>query len=242
MQTLEPPLDLAFSTDGELYSDTKYRRSYDSEFTAPLVAYHVWPALMEGDTVIVKGEAVTRRGTLWRSRSRSRSPSPVRSRSGSPTRTLPSVRNPSHRSLSTSLASVSEPPRGILFYSASDSLGTRMEKSTLPGSAVWAPDDGNSGMENSHSVPTPKRGRPGSGRGDVPLPTDKRKNSLQFRLGQRGPGQRPCGATETAVLTPHRRNVYPGVVWLERGRPAPRGSLDHCTLSQRGKRERGRVI
>ncbi|XP_035379829.1 mitochondria-eating protein isoform X2 [Electrophorus electricus] len=88
MQTLEPPLDLAFSTDGELYSDTKYRRSYDSEFTAPLVAYHVWPALMEGDTVIVKGEAVTRRGTLWRSRSRSRSPSPVRSRSGSPTRTL----------------------------------------------------------------------------------------------------------------------------------------------------------
>lgn len=42
----------------------RYRRSYDSEFTAPLVAYHVWPALMEGDVVIVKGEAVTRRGAL----------------------------------------------------------------------------------------------------------------------------------------------------------------------------------
>lgn len=86
MQTLDPALDLAFRSDGELYSDMKYRRSYDSEFTAPLVAYHVWPALMEGDTVIVKGEAVTRRGALWRSRSRSSSP--VRSRPGSPTRTL----------------------------------------------------------------------------------------------------------------------------------------------------------
>ncbi|KAI5090418.1 mitochondria-eating protein [Silurus meridionalis] len=86
MQTLDPPLDLAFSSDGELYNDIKYRRSYDSEFTAPLVAYHVWPALMEGDTIIVKGEAVTRRGALWRSRSRSCSP--VRSRSGSPNRTF----------------------------------------------------------------------------------------------------------------------------------------------------------
>ncbi|XP_076873208.1 mitochondria-eating protein isoform X2 [Brachyhypopomus gauderio] len=74
MQTLDPPLDLAFSTDGELYNDTKYRRSYDSEFTAPLVSYHVWPALMEGDMVLVKGEAVTRRGSLIPSRSRSPSP------------------------------------------------------------------------------------------------------------------------------------------------------------------------
>ncbi|XP_026160972.1 mitochondria-eating protein [Mastacembelus armatus] len=89
MQTLDPPLDLAFASDGELYNDSKYRRSYDSEFTAPLVMYHVWPALMEGNVVIVKGEAVTRRGALWsRSRSRSRSVSPVRSRSLSPTRSL----------------------------------------------------------------------------------------------------------------------------------------------------------
>ncbi|XP_056235034.1 mitochondria-eating protein [Seriola aureovittata] len=89
MQTLEPPLDLAFASDGELYNDNKYRRSYDSEFAAPLVMYHVWPALMEGNAVIVKGEAVTRRGALWsRSRSQSRSSSPVRSRSLSPTRSL----------------------------------------------------------------------------------------------------------------------------------------------------------
>ncbi|GAA6217849.1 mitochondria-eating protein isoform X1 [Lates japonicus] len=89
MQTLDPPLDLAFASDGELYNENKYRRSYDSEFTAPLVMYHVWPALVEGNAVLVKGEAVTRRGALWsRSRSRSRSTSPVRSRSLSPTRSL----------------------------------------------------------------------------------------------------------------------------------------------------------
>uniref|UniRef100_UPI0037E858BE mitochondria-eating protein n=1 Tax=Semicossyphus pulcher TaxID=241346 RepID=UPI0037E858BE len=87
MQTLDLPLDLAFASDGELYNDSKYRRSYDSEFSAPLVMYHVWPALVEGDVVLVKGEAVTRRGVLW-SRSRSRSVSPVRSRSLSPTRSL----------------------------------------------------------------------------------------------------------------------------------------------------------
>lgn len=28
------------------------------------MAYHVWPALMENDVVIVKGEAVTKRGAL----------------------------------------------------------------------------------------------------------------------------------------------------------------------------------
>ncbi|XP_053112588.1 mitochondria-eating protein isoform X4 [Hemicordylus capensis] len=88
MQTLDPPLDISFGTDGELFSDYKYRRSFDSEFTAPLVVYHVWPALMEDDSVIVKGEVVTRRGALWshrsRSRSRSRSHSRGRSRSGSP--------------------------------------------------------------------------------------------------------------------------------------------------------------
>ncbi|RXM30347.1 Mitochondria-eating protein [Acipenser ruthenus] len=103
MQTLEPPLDLAFTTDGELYSESKYRRSYDSEFTAPLVAYHVWPALMEGDNVIVKGEAFTKRGALWSPRrSRSRSCSPNCSRGSSPSRALVSQ----HRSTFAEMASV----------------------------------------------------------------------------------------------------------------------------------------
>ncbi|XP_062991869.1 mitochondria-eating protein [Elgaria multicarinata webbii] len=84
MQTLDPPLDISFGTDGELFSEYKYRRSFDSEFTAPLVVYHVWPALMEEDSVLVKGEAVTRRGALWCRRSRSRSRSCSRSRSLSP--------------------------------------------------------------------------------------------------------------------------------------------------------------
>nr|XP_040040204.1 mitochondria-eating protein [Gasterosteus aculeatus aculeatus] len=87
MQMLEPPLDLAPATDRELFDDRKYRRSYDSERAAPRVMYHVWPALVEGDAVVVKGEAVTRQGAAW-SRSPSRSSSPTRSRSLSPTRTL----------------------------------------------------------------------------------------------------------------------------------------------------------
>uniref|UniRef100_A0A8C5MAX4 Mitochondria-eating protein n=1 Tax=Leptobrachium leishanense TaxID=445787 RepID=A0A8C5MAX4_9ANUR len=97
MQTLEDPLDIAFAIDGELYSETKYRRTYDSELTAPLVCYHVWPALMESDTVIVKGETLTKRGALV-TRSRSRSCSPNRSRSVSPGKTLVCVLM-SHRQL-----------------------------------------------------------------------------------------------------------------------------------------------
>lgn len=53
----------------------RYRRSYDSEYTAPLVNHHIWPALMQGAKVLMKGEACTRRGAslvsegrklLWR--------------------------------------------------------------------------------------------------------------------------------------------------------------------------------
>ncbi|XP_059503745.1 mitochondria-eating protein isoform X3 [Stegostoma tigrinum] len=97
MQTLEPPLDVAFTTDGELFNEKKYRRSYDSDFTAPLVVYHIWPALMENDTIIAKGEAFTKRGALWSpSKSRSRGSSPARSRSTSPARALSSrSRSPS---------------------------------------------------------------------------------------------------------------------------------------------------
>ncbi|NXY16470.1 MIEAP protein, partial [Atrichornis clamosus] len=61
MQTLDPPLDIAVGIDGELFSATKYYRSFDSDFTANFVAYHLWPALMENGVVIVKGEVVTKR-------------------------------------------------------------------------------------------------------------------------------------------------------------------------------------
>ncbi|NWR52842.1 MIEAP protein, partial [Regulus satrapa] len=61
MQTLCPPLDIAFGVDGELFNRTMYYRSCDSDFTAPFVAYHVWPALMEDGAVIVKGEVVTKK-------------------------------------------------------------------------------------------------------------------------------------------------------------------------------------
>ncbi|NXC26112.1 MIEAP protein, partial [Campylorhamphus procurvoides] len=61
MQTLVPPLDVAFGIDGELFNETKYYRNSDSDFTAAFVAYHIWPALVEDDVVIVKGEVVTKR-------------------------------------------------------------------------------------------------------------------------------------------------------------------------------------
>ncbi|XP_077441378.1 mitochondria-eating protein isoform X2 [Vanacampus margaritifer] len=84
MQTLDPPIDLAFASDGELYISNKYRRSPDSDLSAQLVSYHVWPALMQGGTVRAKGEVVTKKGVVW---SRS-SISCMRSRSLSPTRNL----------------------------------------------------------------------------------------------------------------------------------------------------------
>ena len=42
----------------------RYRRSYDSEYSAPLVAYYIWPALMDGNTCVSKGEAFTKRGAV----------------------------------------------------------------------------------------------------------------------------------------------------------------------------------
>ncbi|KAK3099406.1 hypothetical protein FSP39_003898 [Pinctada imbricata] len=92
MSALAHPLDIAIATDAELFDANKYRRSYDSEFTAPLVNHHIWPTLMQGIKVIMKGEGCTRRGASLgasrRSRSPTRSVSPVRSRSRSlsPTR------------------------------------------------------------------------------------------------------------------------------------------------------------
>ncbi|CAL1539089.1 unnamed protein product [Lymnaea stagnalis] len=83
MSALAHPLDVAVATDAELFDDTKYRRSYDSEYTAPLVNHHIWPCLVQGSRTLVKGEAVTRRGaslgTPRRSRSPARATSPFRS-------------------------------------------------------------------------------------------------------------------------------------------------------------------
>ncbi|XP_059169080.1 mitochondria-eating protein-like isoform X1 [Physella acuta] len=94
MSALAHPLDIAVATDAELFDDTKYRRSYDSEYTAPLVNHHIWPCLVQGVRTLVKGEAVTRRGASLGTPSRSRSPA----RAASPFRSL----SPSSRSLSPS--------------------------------------------------------------------------------------------------------------------------------------------
>ncbi|XP_071126061.1 mitochondria-eating protein-like isoform X12 [Mytilus edulis] len=113
MSALAHPLDIAVATDAELFDNNRYRRSYDSEYTAPLVNHHIWPALMQGSKVLMKGEACTRRGASLgasrRSRSRSRSVSPSlrarsRSRSMSPSRRARS-RSPSPRRIASPYSS-----------------------------------------------------------------------------------------------------------------------------------------
>ncbi|CAG2254414.1 SPATA18 [Mytilus edulis] len=113
MSALAHPLDIAVATDAELFDNNRYRRSYDSEYTAPLVNHHIWPALMQGSKVLMKGEACTRRGASLgasrRSRSRSRSVSPSlrarsRSRSMSPSRRALS-RSPSPRRIASPYSS-----------------------------------------------------------------------------------------------------------------------------------------
>ena len=47
-----------------IFISIRYRRSYDSEYSAPLVAYYIWPALMDGTTCVSKGEAFTKRGAV----------------------------------------------------------------------------------------------------------------------------------------------------------------------------------
>ncbi|NWX31169.1 MIEAP protein, partial [Notiomystis cincta] len=61
MQTLTPPLDISSGVGGEVFNRSMYYRSFDSDFSAPFVAYHVWPALMEDGAVILKGEVVTKK-------------------------------------------------------------------------------------------------------------------------------------------------------------------------------------
>jgi len=46
------------------YTICRYRRTYDSEYSAPLVAFYTWPALMDGKDCVAKGEAHTKRGAV----------------------------------------------------------------------------------------------------------------------------------------------------------------------------------
>jgi len=87
MQAVNPRIDIAHASEGELYDEKKYRRTYDSEYSAPLVAFYTWPALMDGKDCVAKGEAHTKRGALLHTTRRSTSPSPTR-RGRSPTRRL----------------------------------------------------------------------------------------------------------------------------------------------------------
>lgn len=59
--SLDPPIDLPASYEGDVIDETRYRRTYDSEFSASTVQYFVWPALVRDGIVVSKGEVVTKR-------------------------------------------------------------------------------------------------------------------------------------------------------------------------------------
>merc|ERR1711879_872358 len=96
MRTTGPELDIECAVQGEVFSDAKYRRTFDSEFGAPLIGAHLWPPLVNGDngSVVLKGEAATRHSVFapvkvsqrkgratTRASGKARSASPVRGRS-----------------------------------------------------------------------------------------------------------------------------------------------------------------
>ena len=59
--SLDPPIDLPESHEGDIIDETRYRRTCDSEFSASTVQYFVWPALVRDGSVVSKGEVVTKR-------------------------------------------------------------------------------------------------------------------------------------------------------------------------------------
>ncbi|XP_001641714.2 mitochondria-eating protein isoform X1 [Nematostella vectensis] len=61
MVALQPPIDIAIALDGDIINEARYRRSYNSEFSATVVEHFVWPALMRDGKVVAKGEVVTKR-------------------------------------------------------------------------------------------------------------------------------------------------------------------------------------
>lgn len=61
MLSLDPPIDLPAALEGDVINERRYRRTYDSEFSATSIDYFVWPALVRDRKVVAKGEVVTRR-------------------------------------------------------------------------------------------------------------------------------------------------------------------------------------
>lgn len=61
MIALDPPIDLPTALEGDVINETRYQRTYDSEFSATTIDHFVWPALVRDGKVIAKGKAVTRR-------------------------------------------------------------------------------------------------------------------------------------------------------------------------------------
>ena len=61
MVALDAPIDLPAALEGDVINETRYRRTFDSEFSATTIQHFVWPALIRDRKVICKGEVVTKR-------------------------------------------------------------------------------------------------------------------------------------------------------------------------------------
>ncbi|CAH8849554.1 unnamed protein product [Trichobilharzia szidati] len=58
---LSHPLDVCRPVcENELIDEVKYRRSHDSSYPTLVIHHHIWPCLMQGERVLVKGEVCTR--------------------------------------------------------------------------------------------------------------------------------------------------------------------------------------
>uniref|UniRef100_A0A6P8I7B6 Mitochondria-eating protein n=1 Tax=Actinia tenebrosa TaxID=6105 RepID=A0A6P8I7B6_ACTTE len=82
LTSLKPPVDIAIALEGDMINEMRYRRAYNSEFSATSVHHFVWPALMRESKVVAKGEVVTRR--IKAIKSRKESPSNSRPQSAEP--------------------------------------------------------------------------------------------------------------------------------------------------------------
>ena len=105
MQTVFPSLDIEAGYQGEVFSENKFRRTFDAEFTAPLIGAHLWPPLINAETkeIVLKGECATRHSPFNNTAERFKttdSKMSSKSKKGSRNRAASPVRGRQTRSLS----------------------------------------------------------------------------------------------------------------------------------------------
>ena len=65
MTALDPPVVTASAIEGDIIRETRYRRSYMSEFSSTIIHHYIWPCLLRRGRILTKGEVVTRRISVY---------------------------------------------------------------------------------------------------------------------------------------------------------------------------------